>query len=39
MSLQGVLNAIYYRADNGIKWRNLSCDFLAWQTVYGCFQL
>ncbi|WP_421656517.1 transposase [Leptothermofonsia sp. ETS-13] len=22
-----VLNAIFYRADNGIKWRSLPCDF------------
>jgi len=30
-----VVNAIFYRADNGIKWRNLPADFPAWQTVYG----
>ena len=34
-----VLNAIFYRADNGIKWRNLPCDFPAWQTVYGYYRL
>lgn len=39
VSLREVLNAIFYRADNGIKWRNLPCDFPAWQTVYGYFRL
>lgn len=37
--LREVLNAIFYRADRGIKWRNLPCDFAAWQTVYGYFRL
>ena len=37
--LREVLNAIFYRADNGIKWRNLPSDFPAWQTVYGYFRL
>lgn len=37
--LRDVLNAIFYRADNGIKWRNLPSDFPAWQTVYGYFRL
>ena len=31
--------AIFYRADNGIKWRALPSDFPAWQTVYGYFRL
>lgn len=35
INMREVLNAIFYRADNGIKWRNLPCDFPAWQTVYG----
>jgi transposase len=35
VSLRDTLNAIFYRADNGIKWRNLPWDFPAWQTVYG----
>lgn len=39
VNLRDVLNAIFYRADNGIKWRNLPCDFPAWQTVYGYFRL
>lgn len=39
VNLQDVLNAIFYRADNGLKWRNLPCDFPAWQTVYGYFRL
>jgi len=38
-NLREVLNAIFYRADNGIKWRNLPSDFPAWQTVYGYFRL
>ena len=37
--LREVLNAIFYRADNGIKWRNLPGDFPAWQTVYRYFRL
>lgn len=39
VSLRDVLNAIFYRADNGVKWRNLPHDFPAWQTVYGYFRL
>jgi transposase len=39
VELRDVLNAIFYRADNGIKWRNLPADFPAWQTVYGYFRL
>lgn len=38
VDLREVLNAIYYRADNGVKWRNLPHDFPAWQTVYGYFR-
>jgi transposase len=33
-----LLNAIYYRTDNGVKWRNLPSDFPAWQTVYSYFR-
>jgi len=29
-----VLDAIFYRADNGIKWRALPCNFPATQTVW-----
>lgn len=39
VDLRDVLNGIFYRADNGIKWRALPSEFRAWQTVYGCFQL
>lgn len=39
VSLREVLNAIFYRADNGTKWRNLPQDFPAWQTVYGYYRL
>lgn len=39
VNLRDVLNAIFYRADNGLKWRSLPCDFPAWQTVYGYFRL
>jgi transposase len=38
VNLREVLNAIYYRADNGVKWRNLPSDFPAWQTVYSYFR-
>ncbi len=34
-----ILDALFYRADNGTKWRNLPGDFPAWQTVYGYFRL
>ncbi|MBA2750171.1 MAG: IS5 family transposase [Tatlockia sp.] len=39
VAMREVLNAIFYRADNGIKWRNLPRDLPAWQTVYGYFRL
>ena len=39
VSLREVLNAIFYRADNGTKWRNLPSSFPAWQTVYGYYRL
>lgn len=39
VDLREIVNAIFYRADNGIKWRALPCDFPAWETVYGYFRL
>ena len=39
VDLRVVLNGIFYRADNGIKWRALPREFGAWQTVYGYFRL
>lgn len=39
VDVRDVLDAIFYRADNGTKWRNLPGDFPAWQTVYGDFRL
>jgi len=39
VDLREVLNAIFYRDDNGIKWRALPSDFPRWQTVYGYFRL
>lgn len=39
VSLREILNAIFYRADNGVKWRNLPADFPEEQTVYGYFRL
>jgi transposase len=39
VELRAVLNAIFYRADNGIKWRAMPIDFPAWQTVYGYYRL
>jgi transposase len=39
VDVREVVNAIFYRADNGIKWRALPCDFPAWQTVYGYHRL
>ncbi len=39
VDLREVLNATFYRADNGIKWRAMPVNFPAWQTVYGYFRL
>lgn len=39
VELRVVLNGIFYRADNGIKWHALPTEFGAWQTVYGYFRL
>ncbi|NJK36226.1 MAG: transposase [Oscillatoriales cyanobacterium SM2_2_1] len=39
VDVRDVLDAIFYREDNGVKWRNLPADFPAWQTVYGYFRL
>lgn len=39
VELRAVVNAIFYRADNGVKWRALPREFPAWQTVYGYFRL
>ena len=38
VDLRDVLDAIFYRADNGIKWRAMPIDFPAWQTVYGYYR-
>ncbi len=34
-----VVNAIFYRADNGLQWRAIPAEFPAWQTVYGYYRL
>ena len=39
VSLREILNAIFYRADNGTKWRNLPREFPNWQTVYSYYRL
>ncbi|MBM0745079.1 IS5 family transposase (plasmid) [Phormidium sp. CLA17] len=39
VDLRQVLDAIFYRVENGVKWRNLPADFPAWQTVYSYFRL
>lgn len=39
VDLRQVVNAIFYRADNGIKWRSMPVNFPAWQTVYGYYRL
>ena len=36
--LKTVVDAIFYVVGNGVKWRNLPNDFLAWKTVYGHFR-
>jgi transposase len=32
---RAVIDAVFYLADNGTKWRNLPADFPPWRTVYG----
>ncbi|MGW4326026.1 IS5 family transposase [Nocardia sp. NPDC004573] len=32
-----IIDAIFYLADNGCKWRNLPADFPPWRTVYALF--
>jgi transposase len=32
-----IVDAIFYIADNGCKWRNLPCDFPPWRTVHAIF--
>ena len=39
VDLREVLNAIFYRADNTVKWRALPQHFPAWQLVYGYYRL
>lgn len=39
VNLRDVLDAIFYRADNGIKWRAMPMDFPPWQTVYTYYRL
>lgn len=39
VDLRAVLDAIFYRADNGVKWRALPVDLPKWQTVYGYYRL
>jgi transposase len=38
VDLREILNAIFYRVDNGCKWRAIPHDFPAWQTVYDYFR-
>ncbi len=39
VEMRQVLDAIFYRADNGIKWRAMPGDFPVWQMVYGYYRL
>lgn len=39
VNLRDVVDAIFYRADNGIKWRAMPIDFPPWQTVYTYYRL
>jgi transposase len=39
VDLRAVVNAIFYRADNGIKGRAMPIDFPPWQTVYTYYRL
>ncbi len=33
-----MLDAVFYVTDNGIKWRSMPADFLAWDRVYAFFR-
>lgn len=33
-----LVNAIFYKVENGCKWRNLPHDFPPWKTVYSFFR-
>jgi transposase len=37
--LRDVLDAIFYRVENGIKWRAMPINFPPWQTVYTYYRL
>jgi transposase len=39
VDLREILDAIFYKLDNGVKWRNLPGDFPTWQTVYSYYRL
>lgn len=39
VNLRDVVDAIFYRADNGIKWWAMPIDFPPWQTVYTYYRL
>lgn len=39
VDLREILNAIFYKVDNGVKWRNLPGDLPTWQTVYSYYRL
>jgi transposase len=39
VDLRDVLDAIFDRVENGVKWRHLPADFPPWQTVYGYFRV
>ena len=38
VNFRDVINAVFYRADNGIKWRAMPADFPARETVYGYYR-
>jgi putative transposase len=38
VDLREILNAIFYWADNGIKWRAMPHDLPNWKTVYDYFR-
>lgn len=33
-----LINAVFYKVENGCKWRNLPHDFPPWKTVYSFFR-
>ncbi|MEG3437326.1 transposase [Pannus brasiliensis CCIBt3594] len=38
VNIQEILNTIFYRVDNGIKWRAIPHDLPSWSTIYDYYR-